>query len=584
MPLGPHARFPLTQLLREVGSFPSRAAGEVVFSNPVRILQADRISDVLPCIREAADYVSGGSIVAGYLAYEAAPAFDPAFATLAPRGLPLAWLGVFRDHTVSPLCGPPHAVVGPAKWKPLVSHESQLEALARIGEWIRNGDTYQVNYTFPLEAAFDGDTLAWYRQLEAVQPSSSSAYINMGRFQVLCASPELFFEQSGDTVITRPMKGTAPRALTSEADRENARRLQHSPKDRAENLMIVDLLRNDLGRVARTGSVAVRELFAIERYDTVWQMTSTITAMTDADVPETMAALFPCGSVTGAPKIRTMQIIRDVEPDPRGVYCGAIGWWAPGRRARFSVPIRTVLVDSDTRTARFHVGSGIVADSQPEQELAECRAKTHFLIMKPAPAFELLETLRYDHGYVLLDEHLQRLADSAEYFGFVVEPPRVRRFLESNVPASGPARVRLTVARDGTPTAAVQPLEPSRPLRVAICPHPIDASDRFLYHKTTSRAVYNAARQTRPDADDVVLWNESGEVTETTIANIIVEINGRRVTPPAECGLLPGVMRGNLLRSGGIAEQVITREVLQHATRIWLINSVRGWIDAELVT
>ena len=577
-------RFPVSPVLvRSAASGKDRR--EAVFSNPTRVLAATRVDDVVACLSEVAASVARGQYAAGFLAYEAAPAFDPAFLVHATSAVPLVWFGLFDDFAVeTPPAPATHTQGGACDWHPLVSRDAYFRSVERIGEWIRGGHTYQVNYTYPLQAPFGGDAMQWHRRLVGAQDSPCVAFVDTGRHQVLCASPELFFEQDGDLVTTRPMKGTAARAPSAAGDRQVAAALRASPKELAENLMIVDLLRSDLGRVARTGSVAVRELFAVERYETVWQMTSAIQALTDADIPQVMAALFPCGSVTGAPKVRTMQIIHEVEPHRRGVYCGAVGWWAPGRRARFSVPIRTVVIDAADRTALFHVGSGIVADSSAHAEYAECAAKTRFLFARPRRPFRLLETLLFDKGYVLLDEHLDRLAASADYFGFRIDPAAIRRLLlaRSRGFAGRRQRVRLTVSRDGRPRAQAGPCAPPRIFRLALAPHPVDESDPFLHHKTTQRDVYDQARAACPEADDTVLWNRRGQITETTIANLVVELDGRLLTPHVDCGLLAGTMRGRLLRGGGLAQAALTREDLGRASRIWLVNSVRGWMGGVL--
>jgi para-aminobenzoate synthetase/4-amino-4-deoxychorismate lyase len=470
----------------------------------------------------------------------------------------------------------------PTEWEPLVGRDDYDRAVARIHDWILAGDTYQVNYTYPLRATFSGDAIGWYRRLCAVQSSAHCGFIDTGRHQVLCASPELFLELDGKRVVTRPMKGTAARALSADGDRQRAADLVASQKNRAENLMIVDMARNDLGRVGETGSVCVDGLFHAERFDTVWQMTSTVSARTHAGVPEILAALFPCASVTGAPKIRTMEIIRELEPHPRGAYCGAVGWWAPGRRARFSVPIRTVIVDATNRTATYHVGSGIVSDSTAQDEFDECAAKARILSVPAPRPFELLETLRFEGEYFLLEEHLARLAASADYFGFCADLNAIRALLLSRpwAPAQpGALRIRLTVSRDGRPAVSARPLPAPQRLRVTLCPHPVDETDRFLHHKTTARDVYSGALRSCPGFDDVILWNRRGEITESTIANVVLEIDGRLVTPPVKCGLLGGVMRGGLLREGKIVEEVVLCEALSRASNLWLVNSVRKWIE-----
>jgi para-aminobenzoate synthetase/4-amino-4-deoxychorismate lyase len=555
------------------------AGGMRVFTGPREIVTAYHVEEVWPALLHVAAEVDAGAWAAGFLAYEAAPAFDEALAAHEPSpGLPLLWFGIYEAHHPAPesLAAGDWRV---GTWEASVGEADYRAAIARIREHIAAGDTYQVNYTFPLQATFEGGAEDWFHALRAAQRSENAAYIDTGRHVVLSASPELFFALDGDTLTTRPMKGTRPRGRSSEEDLALAAALADSPKDRAENVMIVDLLRNDLGRISPAGAVTVPRLFEVERYDTVWQMTSTVATNTTASVPEIFRALFPCGSVTGAPKIATSRIIRDIEAHPRGVYCGAAGWWGPERQAHFNVAIRTVVIDRETATAHYHVGSGITWDSDPAEEYRECFDKAALLTHRP-PEFALLETLLWEEGaYYLLEEHLARLEASAAYFGYPCERARVENALHEAV-AQNPARarVRLTLSATGVieVTLAEAP-EPGAPMHAVIAAQPIDRNDVFLYHKTTHRRVYDDARAQHPEVEDVILWNAAGEVTESTIANIVVEIGGIRYTPPVSCGLLPGALRAHLLKTGEIRERVITVDELRHAARAWLINSVRGW-------
>ena len=378
------------------------------------------------------------------------------------------------------------------------------------------------------------------------------------------------------------MKGTAPRGLSYEDDCARALELQRSEKERAENVMIVDLLRNDLGRISRTGSVTVENLFETERYDTLWQMTSSIASRTDASLPEIIAALFPCGSVTGAPKLRSMEIIRELEKRPRGVYCGAVGWLAPGRQAQFNVAIRTMTLDTHTREATYSVGSGITWDSAPRAEYGECLLKAHVL-NHVSPPFELLESLLWDDRYFLLEKHMRRLSNSADYFGFPIDLQTIRQRLAETAKtlARGRHKVRLRVSRSGAVHIDADQVHAPGRIKVGLALKPIDSTDPFLYHKTTHRSHYDALRLTRPELDDVLLWNQRGEITESTIANVVVNRAGTWLTPPVSCGLLPGVMREHLLQTGKISEAVITKEDLAQADSIALINSVRKWIEVK---
>jgi para-aminobenzoate synthetase/4-amino-4-deoxychorismate lyase len=582
---------------------------ETVMQGLIRAVCARTLSEVRPCLEDLRREVARGRWAAGFLAYEAAPAFDPALSThdQVACPLPLLWFGVFEgrsEHEPQEITGSSAEAFRIGPWRPLVSRSDYLSGVERIRNLIAAGETYQVNYSLPLEASFDGCPDAWFRHLCAAQPTAFGAIITLGDTAVVSVSPELFFRLDGDRVVTRPMKGTAARGRWREEDEQQQRAMTACEKTRAENLMIVDLLRNDLGRVARTGSVAVEALFTPEKYPTVWQMTSTISARTDAGVPELLAALFPCGSVTGAPKVRTMEIIRRLEPHPRGVYCGAIGWWGPGRCAQFSVGIRTAVIRRSRATARYHVGAGIVWDSDAAAEHDECLRKAAVVKVSPQPDFELIETLRYDpagwqpdwpagldapavpmsHGYAYLEQHLARLAASADYFGFSFDPHALRAALGAAdwTRRPAPARVRIRLRRNGDFGLSADPLPPPRPWRAALAAEPVDDRDIFLFHKTTRRGAYDTARRQHPDADEVLLRNRRGELTEGTITNLLVRLDGCWLTPSRRCGLLAGVAREWLLALGLAAEAVLREPDLRRAECAGLINSVRGWIPMSL--
>jgi para-aminobenzoate synthetase/4-amino-4-deoxychorismate lyase len=556
--------------------------GAYLFTAPTEIRAANTLAEVLPLLEWARAQSGAGHFLAGYLAYEAGPAFEPAFEAHAYTDMPLAWFAAYDTAYPAPEI-PPCGPVAQLDWRPGISEEEYTHAFAEIRGRIAAGETYQVNYTFPLTAPAPPDPWGMFRALYTAQPVPHACYIHGGAWHVLSMSPELFFRKSGDALMTRPMKGTCPRAPYAAADAAARAALHASEKDRAENVMITDMLRNDMARVSAPGSVQVTGLFDVARYATVWQMTSTITSRTLADVPEILAALFPSGSVTGAPKIQTSKIIRALEPGPRGVYCGAIGWWAPDGRAEFNVAIRTMTVDTARGIACYHVGSGITWDAAPQAEFQECLDKAA-IVLAPAPAFHLLETIRFEEdGYQLLEEHLDRLVESACYFGYRLDRAEAERRLAAFAP--GPrARVRLLLGRDGALSLEAGPLPSVRhPWRVACAAVPVRRGDPFLYHKTTHRAVYDAARAARPDVDDVLLFNEDGELTESTIANICLEIDGRRYTPARASGLLAGTLRARLLAEGKLDEAVLTARDLERAQRVTLFNSVRGEFDVQLV-
>jgi para-aminobenzoate synthetase/4-amino-4-deoxychorismate lyase len=540
--------------------------------------------------------------VAGFIAYEAAPGLDPSLVVRA-RGdgdpfaeLPLVWLAIFdrAERTSGALDGLPEGpeATHDAQWEPSIDRHRYDAGIAAIREHIRAGDTYQVNYTLRLRALLESDPRSLYRDLCRAQRAPYNAYLRADGYQVLSASPELFFRIDGDRVTTRPMKGTAPRGRWVAEDDAAARDLRASVKDRAENAMIVDLLRNDVGRIARAGSVRVPALFQTERYETVWQMTSTVTArlLPGLGTTDVLRALFPCGSVTGAPKVRTMQIIRDLEDSPRGVYTGAVGYLAPegapGPRACFNVAIRTVVVDKDSGVAEYGVGGGITYDSTASGEYDEVAAKARVLSVR-RPEFDLLETLAHDpsRGYRHLLGHLERLRASARYFGFTYDEGAVRAALEKAVVGiDGPARVRCVVRRDGSAEAEAAGMPPNAeaPVRLAVDRPGIDPADALLFHKTTGRQRYDDAAVRHPTADDVLLVNRFGEVTESTIANVAVRIDGRWWTPPLSSGLLPGIERAAALDAGRVEERVISVEDVRRAEELALLNSVRGWRRANL--
>ncbi len=414
---------------------------------------------------------------------------------------------------------------------------------------------------------------ALFCALAQAQPGGYLAYIETGPYTLCSASPELFFTLDGEHLTCRPMKGTVRRGLTLAQDEAQAAWLQASIKNRAENVMIVDMIRNDLGRIARTGSVAVPHLFQAERYPTLWQMTSTVVAESDLPFQRILAALFPCASITGAPKPSTMRIIAGLENTPRHVYTGAIGFYAPGRQAQFNVAIRTVTIDHTADIAEYGTGGGIVWDSTARGEYDESLLKAR-LLTRRLPEFSLLETLLWqpESGIFLLDEHLLRLRDSAVYFNFPLDLEQAHRKLLAAAAAlpGQPHRLRLLLDRHGATTIESTPLDPaalgtpqpdaSAPLvRLALAARPIDPADPFLYHKTTQRLVYQQALAESPGAEDVLLWNPNRQLTESTIANLVVRLNGELLTPPLAGGLLPGVYRSHLLRGGVIKEHLNDR-------------------------
>jgi para-aminobenzoate synthetase / 4-amino-4-deoxychorismate lyase len=573
------------------------------FERAVGSIEARCVEDVDPALVAVEDAAARGLWAAGYLAYEAAPGLDPTLPIL-PRDpadpfapIPLVWFGLFEAATQAPSPEPGaddlSRLPSEAAWTPSIRRSRYDRSIERIHEYIAAGDTYQVNYTMRLRSAVMGsDAERLYEHLCLAQRGSYGAYLNIGRYSILSASPELFFRIDGRRITTRPMKGTSRRGRWSEEDDAAVERLQSSAKERAENAMIVDLLRNDLGRIARTGTVRVPRLFEPERYETVWQLTSTVVAELpdEAGLHDVLRALFPSGSVTGAPKVRTMEIIAELEDSPRGIYTGAIGYLAPPQasdpRALFNVAIRTVVLDTESGAAEYGVGGGITFDSVAAAEFDEVLAKARVLSER-RPGFALTETLRFDPGtgFAFVDDHLHRLSRSARYFGFAERDDDVRRALELSVAGvDRTCAVRLVLRRDGTVNALVGPAlsSPDETLRLAIDDERVDRSDPFLYHKTTSRERHRRAIARHPHADDVILVNDRDEVTETTTSNLVVLLRDRWWTPPLDAGLLPGIARGAALSRGDIAERPITVNDLLRADAIEVMDSVRGSRPATL--
>lgn len=579
----------MPSLLKEILLRDPSAGRWLSFDDPVDVLASRDSSRVLDILDETERRVRvEGLCAAGYLTYEAARGFDASFRTRSDTQLPLVCFGLFREaKAVQTL---PQAKPQPASgWRMAETRLEYFGKIAAIKERIRAGDTYQINYTTRQVVEGVDDPLALFHTIAAEAPYA--AYVDGGDYAIVCASPELFFRLDKSRIRCQPMKGTAARGMILAEDRNHEAWLKRSRKNRAENVMITDMVRNDLGRIAKPGSVKASELFRVTRHPTVWQMTSTVEARTDAPVTEVMRALFPSASVTGAPKVSSMQIIESLERFPREIYTGAIGYMTPHRQAQFNVAIRTAVVDMRTGSAFYGVGGGIVADSDAGEEYAECLAKAKILT-SPAYGsdFCLLETMLWtsDQGVVLLEYHLNRMADSAAYFGFSFDAAATRRALESLVRTFDGQRyrIRLLQPRDGAPKLEHVALCESGPARVALvglAAHPIDPESPFLYHKTTNRDVYEQALRSVSGCDDVLLWNTEGYLTETSIANILVDIGGERVTPPVSCGLLGGTYRQWLLDKGEIRERKIHMDELPQVRSLSLINSVRGETQAQLL-
>ena len=579
----------------------------LAFTKPERIITARTLADVRPALRDVQAATHEGFYAAGMICYEAAPAFDSALHARPSGPLPLLWFGLFRAPTTFPRIAKQHAIV--SGWMPDTDRATYDTSIRTIREAIARGDTYQVNYTLRLNASVSGDPRAWYESLAAQSHGRFNAYLDIGEQQILSLSPELFFAWDGTQLLARPMKGTLSRAAlpASESDsvawqasdEAEAFALVNSEKNRAENLMIVDLLRNDLSRVAVTGSVAVPALFSLETYPTVHHMTSTVTATTRDGVTleDIFCALFPCGSITGAPKIKTTEIIASLEDSPRGIYCGAIGYITPDQHAIFNVPIRTVTMDSARGTAQCGVGGGITWDSTAGEEHAEALTKARFLGVG-AGHMDLLETLLLQDGhYVFLDRHLTRLQKAAIRFGHVADITAIRAALAAHAAtyAHQLRRVRLLVSHHGEITVTsttlqyapenwLGPSSKAERVDIAVALNPVDSQHEFLRYKTTARTAYDRHIAQSEDAFDILLWNERHEITEFTRGNVVVSMHGKLITPPLTSGLLPGVLRAELLEKNIVAEALIRVDDLAHADAIWFINSVRGWLPVRIIS
>jgi para-aminobenzoate synthetase / 4-amino-4-deoxychorismate lyase len=576
--LDPAAPFVLLDDARDGGA-PAR-----LFRDPVEVLVAPDAAAVAPALARVRAAVADGLSAAGFLAYEAAPAFEPRLPAHAPA-TPLLWMGLFRggeDVADVPALLPDPAGARAFAPAPGIERADYDRRFAAVQALIAAGDLYQANLTFRADVRYLGHPLALYAAVRARAAAGWGAVVATGAALHLSFSPELFFALADGRLTCRPMKGTARRGATPAADAAAARALAEDAKQRAENLMIVDLLRNDLARVAVPGSVAVPELFRVERYPSVLQMTSAVTAALapGRDAADVLAAAFPCGSITGAPKIRAVDALAGIEGGPRGLYTGAIGAIEPGGRAQFSVAIRTLTL-GEPGTATMGLGGGVVADSRAGEEWDEALAKGAFLTAGQR-GVDLVETMRFDpeEGLLRLDGHLARLKASAEALGVPFDRHAARNELQAaTFRLRAPARVRLLVGAGGAIAVEVAPLPPAPalPVAVALVPLPVHPADWRLRHKTADRGFYDRARAAAGTVE-VAFVAPDGGVTEGSFTNLFVRRDGRLLTPPAARGLLPGVLRGALLDSGEAVEADLTPADL--AAGFLIGNGLRGLLPA----
>lgn len=595
----------------------------LLFQKPVEIVRCDRPQDAAAALERIADLSARGHHLAGYFAYELGYLFEPRLAGLieqrvpdSAHAAPLIWMAAFPaprvlDSEALAKMLAPAGHYETSRPELSLSREDYIAKVERVRDYIAAGDVYQINFTFKYNFKFSGDPAGFYRTLREKQPVSYGALIHDPEshgqgFDLLSLSPELFLRREGERVWTRPMKGTAARGLDSAGDAVQAAWLRNDEKSRAENLMIVDLLRNDIGRISQTGSVEVTDLFTVETYRTVLQMTSGVTAKLHegTDFQDIIRKIFPCGSITGAPKVRAMEIIHELEPEARGVYTGAIGMIEPNGDCRFNVAIRTLMIEAaprntakdggqeTARKAEMGIGSGIVYDSNPADEYNECLLKGQFLT-SAMEDFELIETMiwRPDDGYHLLAYHLERLEDSARYFGFRHDADAVERALRETAQPLTDAhyRVRLLLNRQGeisVTSTALTPPDRDATFRFVISEERIDSRDPFFRHKTTRRQLYDSEYARWHEAtgcDEVLFLNERGELAEGSRTNVFLERDGKLVTPPLSSGALPGTLRRALIEDEPrvATEAVLTLQDLQSATRVLFGNSVRGLQQAK---
>jgi para-aminobenzoate synthetase / 4-amino-4-deoxychorismate lyase len=594
-------------ILLETSRFDLANQHSYLFFNPVRIIVANELDEIPEVFSRVEAALGKGFHAAGFFSYECGYHFEPhAGAGSSAQGLPLAWFGIYEkplifDHALGrfedpledraserfqgadvllPKDEPVDRVTGPLALG--MTQDDYCAAIVKIKEYIAAGETYQVNFTDGVSFPTPASAAETFQALSRQQPVAYSAFMNVAGHHILSFSPELFFRVDEGKIVTRPMKGTMPRGLDAAEDALSALRLKNDAKNRSEHVMIVDLLRNDLGRICTMGSVRVDNLFSVERYETLLQMTSTISGVLRPGVKyyDIFRSMFPSGSVTGAPKIRTMQIVRALERRPRGIYTGAIGFLSPQGSSIFNVAIRTLVMKNGS--AYMGVGGGIVADSDPNDEHRECLLKASFLT-RSRPDFQLIETILWEREFSFLSLHLDRLQSSAFYFNFVFDREAVLARL-SVLPDSfrdgEQYRIRLLLHANGELTVRSFKLQAERSTgHVKVSPQCTSPADLFLRHKTTRREFYDRqyAEARAAGFDEVLFTNEKGEITEGAISNLFIERSGKMLTPPLACGVLPGIFRQHLLKTCAAAEErILTISDLEDADAVFLCNSVRG--------
>jgi len=572
-----------------------------IFYDPISIIEIYNYDDIDNAF-ELIEKNSKQYYLAGFFSYELGYYFEQCINSNSSYSFPLLFFGVFNqvitfNHKTNQFNCHKEGFLSTSETlrnftinnlQLNESYDDYIKKVNTIKEYLFKGDTYQVNFTFKYFFDFSGCPFSFYQDLKNKQNVPYSAFLKYKNYFILSLSPELFFRRDREQIYSSPMKGTIKRGRYLEEDERNQSELQNSEKDLAENSMIVDLIRNDLGRISRSGTVKVANLFTIEKYSSLFQMTSTVKSFLRKDITyyDIIKNIFPCGSVTGAPKIRTMEIIKELEKDYRKVYCGALGIIFPQKKAVFNVPIRTVSINSNH--GEMGVGSGIVYDSQHKKEFQECKLKAQFLVNKYKP-FQLLETILWDEEYKLLDAHLHRLKNSAEYFNYCFDNDNVLsklRNLENNLNKGERYKIRLLINKIGKCEVEYSVIKKnnSSSKYTTISEHKTDPLDIFLYHKTTNRKLYDSEYNKYSSLGfiDVIFFNKNEELTEGAVSNIILKIKGRLYTPPVSCGLLKGTFRDYFISENNVEEKIVFFEDLLNADKIFLCNSVRGLNEVAL--
>ncbi|MFC1620740.1 aminodeoxychorismate synthase component I [Candidatus Omnitrophota bacterium] len=585
----------------ETNKFDKHNSRSYLFSDPIKVVSIYKLEDVKGAFLEIEDLISRGYYAAGFISYEAGFSFEDNLKSLdMDSGFPLMWFGIYKKpHIVThkekiDLLPRATAMYNIRNLRPNISRKKYVEDIKKIKGLIRKGQTYQVNYTFKYKFDFTGSPYRLYEELKAKQSVSYSALMKTQKYSMLSLSPELFFRKNKDRIEVKPMKGTFDRGRNIEEDRLNIKSLKKSLKNRSENVMIVDLLRNDLGRISKAGSVKTKKLFEVEQYETLLQMISVVKSRLKKDVSlyDLFKAIFPSGSVTGAPKINTMKIIDSLEKEPRRIYTGSIGFFTPSRDAVFNVAIRTALIDNKAKKGEMGIGSGIVIDSDAAKEFEECKLKANFITQQKND-FKLIETILWQNkkGYFLLKEHMERFLSSASYFNFKFDRKyaiEVLNSLKRQFNNGSDYRVRLLFDRSGRIESNFSRLNKDFEIqKTRFSNKKVSSGDLFLYHKTTKRDFYDNEYKKWKNKGyfDIIFTNEKKQVTEGAISNIIIKKGKFYYTPPLKCGLLNGVYRKALLRNKNfpLKEKVLYKKDIYAADKCYMVNSVRGMVECKVI-